>query len=133
MGEVPYIIAKFLRPHQREGVQFVFECIAGMRQQQHPDVFKGSGCILADDMGLGKTLQSITLIYTVLTQSMSLDPNTGLPAPIAKRVIVVCPTSLVRNWENEIKKWLGTNNERAACIALSESSRDAVITGIMDF
>ena len=38
---MPYIIAKFLRPHQREGVQFVFECIAGMRQQQHPDVFTG--------------------------------------------------------------------------------------------
>ena len=43
-------------------------------------------------MGLGKTLQSITLMYTVLTQSMSLDTITGLPTPIAKRAIVVCPT-----------------------------------------
>ena len=34
------------RPHQREGVQFMFECVTGMRD------FDGRGCILADDMGL---------------------------------------------------------------------------------
>lgn len=37
-----------LRPHQREGVQFLFECTMGLRG------FDGQGCILADDMGLGK-------------------------------------------------------------------------------
>ena len=45
---VPPIIAKFLRPHQREGVQFMFECVMGLRD------FQGKGCILADDMGLGE-------------------------------------------------------------------------------
>jgi len=33
-----------LRPHQVDGVRFMFECIMGLR------AFKGSGCILADDM-----------------------------------------------------------------------------------
>ena len=42
------MLAKWLRPHQREGVQFMYECVMGLRE------FKGAGCILADDMGLGK-------------------------------------------------------------------------------
>ena len=45
---VPPVLAKWLRPHQREGVQFMYECVMGLRD------FKGAGCILADDMGLGK-------------------------------------------------------------------------------
>ena len=44
-------LTKFLRAHQREGVQFVFDCVTGLKG------FNGRGCILADDMGLGKTLQ----------------------------------------------------------------------------
>jgi len=62
----------------------------------------GTGCILADDMGLGKTLQGITLMWTLLKQGTeSLGGK-----PIAKRAIVVCPTSLVSNWEQECVKWL---------------------------
>lgn len=45
---VPPVLAKWLRPHQREGVQFMYECVMGMRD------FDGTGCILADDMGLGE-------------------------------------------------------------------------------
>ena len=41
-------ICRFLRPHQREGTQFLFDCTMGQRE------FDGCGCILADDMGLGK-------------------------------------------------------------------------------
>lgn len=48
---IPELASK-LRPHQREGVQFLFECTMGLRG------FHGEGCILADDMGLGKTLMS---------------------------------------------------------------------------
>jgi SNF2 family DNA or RNA helicase len=48
--EVIPSLASKLRPHQREGVQFLFECTMGLRG------FDGEGCILADDMGLGKTL-----------------------------------------------------------------------------
>lgn len=45
---VPPVLAKWLRPHQREGVQFIYECVMGLKD------FNGAGCILADDMGLGK-------------------------------------------------------------------------------
>ena len=38
------MLTRWLRPHQREGVQFMFECVAGVRQNG------GNGCILADDM-----------------------------------------------------------------------------------
>lgn len=96
------MLTKWLRPHQREGVQFMFECVAGLRQEGR------YGCILAgvgwwgacaaphawstDDMGLGKTLQGITLLWTLLQHGHELLGA----APLAKRVIIVCPTSLVR-------------------------------------
>ena len=44
---VDSMLTKWLRPHQREGVAFMFECVTGLRQ------YEGQGCILADDMGLG--------------------------------------------------------------------------------
>lgn len=37
------------------------QCVMGMRSS-------GQGCILADDMGLGKTIQSIALIWTLLSE-----------------------------------------------------------------
>ena len=53
--EVPPCIARFLRPHQREGVQFMAECVLGLRR------FKGNGAILADDMGLGNMTKHTAL------------------------------------------------------------------------
>eukprot|EP00976_Prorocentrum_cordatum_P112030 1195459-Prorocentrum_minimum.AAC.9 len=47
--------------------------------------------------GLGKTLQGITLLWTLLRQGFG-------PEPIAKRVLIVCPTSLVSNWDAECDK-----------------------------
>ena len=45
---VPPILAKWLRPHQREGVEFLYQCVMGMKN------YNGNGAILADDMGLGE-------------------------------------------------------------------------------
>nr|DAD41242.1 TPA_asm: hypothetical protein HUJ06_015565 [Nelumbo nucifera] len=112
------LLVRFLRPHQREGVQFMFECVSGLSSSAGI-----SGCILADDMGLGKTLQSITLLYTVLHQGFD-------GKPMVKKAIIVTPTSLVSNWESEIKKWVG---ERVQLIALCESTRDDVVSGIDNF
>ena len=56
-------LAKHLRPHQKEGVRFLYECIMSMKD------FQGQGAILADEMGLGKTLTVITLIWTLLSFS----------------------------------------------------------------
>lgn len=49
---------------------------------------------------------------------------------MVKKAIIVTPTSLVSNWEAEIKKWVG---ERVQLIALCESTRDDVISGIDRF
>ncbi len=51
-----------------------------------------AGC-LADDMGLGKTLQTITFLQHIQNQ----HPG--------KTHLIVCPTSLIFNWENELKKF----------------------------
>ncbi len=63
--------------------------------------FEGQGCILADDMGLGKTLMSITLMWTLINQGMTRGSSA------VTKVMIVCPTSLVGNWDNEIRKWVG--------------------------
>lgn len=93
------ILVKHLRPHQREGVQFLYECVMGLRP------FNGEGAILADDMGLGKTLQTIALLWTLLKQNPIYENG-----PVVKKALIVCPVTLINNWRKEFKKWLG--NER---------------------
>ncbi|HEY1114793.1 MAG TPA: SNF2-related protein [Chitinophagaceae bacterium] len=51
------------------------------------------GGILADDMGLGKTVQALSYLQHYY------EENDGLKA------LVVCPTTLIYNWENEIRKF----------------------------
>lgn len=46
---------------------------------------------------------SITLLWTLLNQGMSMNKNESA----VKKIMVVCPTSLVGNWDNEIRKWVG--------------------------
>ncbi|TRZ12827.1 hypothetical protein HGM15179_014283, partial [Zosterops borbonicus] len=91
----PYI-ANNLRPHQKEGIIFLYECVMGMR------VSGRFGAILADEMGLGKTLQCIALVWTLLRQGPY-----GCK-PVLKRALVVTPGSLVKNWKKEFQKWLGS-------------------------
>lgn len=99
--KVPVVIdprlAKVLRPHQIEGVKFMYKCVTGMIEE------KANGCIMADEMGLGKTLQCITLMWTLLKQS----PDAGRST--IQKAIIACPSSLVKNWANELVKWLGAD------------------------
>ena len=53
----------------------------------------GLNGILADDMGLGKTLQALTLLCKA-KEDHGRKPS-----------LVICPTSVVFNWEDEIKKF----------------------------
>ena len=46
--------------------------------------------------------QAITLLWTMLTSGHELLGG----VPLARRVIIVCPTSLVSNWDSECVKWL---------------------------
>ena len=141
--EVPGVLAKWLRPHQREGLQFLYECVMSLRS------FNGAGCILADDMGLGKTLQSVALILTLLKTGVTADRKVSSSSskyiadsfvrrvapltprfarrssqPTAKRIIVTCPCSLVKNWDNEFVKWLGPGVVKT--LALAEQDRKTV-------
>lgn len=92
------LLSEKLRPHQREGVTFMYSCVMGISGN---DI---RGAILADEMGLGKTLQTITLIWTLLRQSHIAGTK-----PVADKVLICCPVSLVNNWKNEFNKWLGLN------------------------
>ncbi|XP_055328817.1 DNA repair and recombination protein RAD54-like [Paramacrobiotus metropolitanus] len=104
------LLTKVLRPHQREGVRFMYECATGVRI---PEFF---GCIMADDMGLGKTLQTISLLWTLLKQSKEMKPELD-------RAMIVAPSSLVKNWANEIKKWLGI---RLTPLVIDSGSKDQI-------
>lgn len=91
-------LSKFLRPHQREGVAFIYEGLLGLRNNGH------NGVLLADEMGLGKTLMTITVLWTLLKQS-------GTPGKTldVMKVLICCPVTLIDNWRKEFSKWLDTN------------------------
>ena len=74
-------------------MQFLYKCATGLIQEN------SYGSIMADEMGLGKTLQCIALMWTLLKQS----PTPGKPT--IEKCIIACPTSLVRNWANELGEW----------------------------
>lgn len=97
-----------LRPHQREGIKFLYECVMGFH-----DV-KGNGSILADEMGLGKTLQAITLIWTLMKQS----PYVGEKAVFKNKILICCPVTLVSNWKHEFHKWFSTEVNKPSILAL---------------
>ncbi len=73
---------KLLRGYQKDGVKWLY------------NLYKcGLGGILADEMGLGKSLQTIIFIRRVLEE----DKNA--------KILIVCPTALVYNWDNEFHKF----------------------------
>ncbi|KAJ7395263.1 DNA repair and recombination protein RAD54B [Pitangus sulphuratus] len=110
----PYI-ANNLRPHQKEGIIFLYECIMGIR------VSGRFGAILADEMGLGKTLQCIALVWTLLRQGPY-----GCK-PVLKRALIVTPGSLVKNWKKEFQKWLGS--ERIKVFTVDQDHKVEEFTG----
>ncbi|HYH14943.1 MAG TPA: DEAD/DEAH box helicase, partial [Flavisolibacter sp.] len=81
---LPRSISAQLRPYQHKG----FEWLALLA-----DI--GAGGCLADDMGLGKTLQTICFLAWYIEQY----PQT--------RHLIVCPTSLIYNWQQELQKFAG--------------------------
>ena len=73
---------KLLRDYQVSGVKWLYTiCKCGF------------GGILADEMGLGKSLQTIIFIEKLLKEDSD------------SKFLIVCPTSLVYNWENEFHKF----------------------------
>lgn len=80
--EPPNELKPVLRPYQVAGYQWL---------NYLNDV--GWGGILADDMGLGKTVQALSM----------LDHHKSSTGQLA--ALVVCPTTLIYNWQNEVMKF----------------------------
>lgn len=78
----PIDLKATLRNYQKEGFNWLYF------MKEHK-----MGGILADDMGLGKTLQTLTLLQKEL--------ENGIETPS----LIVLPTSLVHNWNNEASKF----------------------------
>ena len=72
-----------LRPYQRDGLDFL-AFVSGL----------GMGAVLADDMGLGKTVQALAWVQWLREQ----DPRGG-------PTLVVCPASVVHNWQREAERF----------------------------
>ncbi|MGN0593457.1 MAG: SNF2-related protein [Ruminococcus sp.] len=80
---VPETLDAIMRSYQKYGFRWM-KTIASY----------GFGGILADDMGLGKTIQAIALMLDAKKHAQEHRVN-----------LVVCPSSLTLNWENEIRKF----------------------------
>ncbi len=105
-----------LRPYQSRGVgwlEFLRRC--------------GLGACLADDMGLGKTVQMIALL---LRERAPECPPVG-------PTLVVCPMSVVGNWQREIERFApslrtlvhhGLHRRRDHTFAEEAAEHDAVVT-----
>ncbi|XP_050421158.1 transcription termination factor 2-like [Adelges cooleyi] len=93
-----------LMPHQKHAIAWLL-----WRENQKPH-----GGILADDMGLGKTLTMISLILkanetnkhkdSASDSDSDIDNLTDNPRNTIKGgTLVVCPSSLIKQWQNEVK------------------------------
>lgn len=75
-----------LRPYQERGVAW----LAFLERW-------GLGACLADDMGLGKSIEFIAFLLHLQEQDALENPT-----------LLVCPTSVLGNWEREVKKFAPT-------------------------
>ncbi|MCL2462666.1 MAG: DEAD/DEAH box helicase, partial [Defluviitaleaceae bacterium] len=91
---VPESLEHVLREYQKTGFKWL-KTLAGY----------GFGGILADDMGLGKTLQVISLLLSEKERGTAGKGGKKDDKKDAKLALVVAPTSLLFNWESEIKKF----------------------------
>ncbi len=96
-GVIPAPVAQWLRDYQIEGTKFLH--MKGTHQQ---------GGILGDDMGLGKTIQVIAFLTCMFGKTgdgrdelrMREMRSLNKWYPI---VLIICPVSLMDNWESELR------------------------------
>jgi SNF2 family DNA or RNA helicase len=100
-GAIPAPIAQWLRDYQVEGAQFL-----------HDKFVRQTGAILGDDMGLGKTIQVIAFLTTAFGKRAT-KTDAKCMRQIRRhgrgrwypRILIVCPGTLMQNWEDELAKW----------------------------
>lgn len=92
-------IAHRIRPHQLEGVRFMWDEIT-------KDTHKG--CLLAHTMGLGKTMQTITLLSALAEAATSEDETVSSQIPEhlkVMKIVILCPVNVFSNWVEELYNW----------------------------
>ena len=105
--EIPASLDSVLRYYQKTGYKWL----------KTLDNYKFGG-ILADDMGLGKTIQMLSIIAGYIDENKE-----------EKRAsIVICPSSLTLNWQNESQKF--TNKLKTMVIRGNAQERKEQIKNI---
>ena len=122
--EVPEAMKPILRDYQKTGYRWL--CTIAQL---------GFGGILADDMGLGKTLQIITLLEHARLEAISKTvdltetaSHTACPSPVS---LIVCPSSLVYNWDSEIEHF--APNLKTLLITGTAQERQELLTHYADY
>ncbi len=122
--EVPDAMKPILRDYQKTGYRWL--CTIAQL---------GFGGILADDMGLGKTLQIITLLEHARLEAISKTvdltetaSHTACPSPVS---LIVCPSSLVYNWDSEIEHF--APNLKTLLITGTAQERQELLTHYADY
>ncbi|OCT48663.1 SNF2 family N-terminal domain containing protein [Cladophialophora carrionii] len=98
------------RKLRKNGTIVYNEVITGISVKDEPDQVLGG--LLADVMGLGKTLEALSLISSTLEEAKGFaeekvmrdnqDENQNLILSNTGATLIVCPTSTVKNWEDQI-------------------------------
>ena len=137
---LPLSLNAKLRSYQEAGFRWLFHLYKN-----------GFGGCLADDMGLGKTLQTLALLlklkrakkdiavpnlFSTETQ-LSLFVENQAEEEIQPASLIVVPTSLVHNWDNEIRKFTpalkvykhyGVQRKKAIDLAAVSKYYDIILT-----
>ncbi len=139
--ELPSNLNAELRSYQKVGFNWI-----------HSLYLNNLGGCLADDMGLGKTLQALTLLLKLKRAKTSIKINNIVSnsnqldlfyagneevEEIQPASLIVVPTSLVHNWDNEIQKftptlkvfkYVGTQRKKVADLAQIAKFYDVILT-----
>ncbi|KAF2454675.1 P-loop containing nucleoside triphosphate hydrolase protein [Lineolata rhizophorae] len=126
-GIIPAPVAQWLRNYQVEGARFLHELFVWQK-----------GGILGDDMGLGKTIQVIAFLTAAFGKTGDeRDAKRMRKVRRAKgnhwypRVLIVCPGTLMRQWQFELQKWgwwqvyrfHGSTEEKESTLQAASSGR----------
>lgn len=106
---VPDSLEHILRDYQKTGLQWL-STLGAYRM----------GGILADDMGLGKTLQTISFMLSEKTRGRE-----------KRQFLVICPSSLVLNWQEEINRF--APGLKSLCLNGTVAERRAMFETIGDY
>ncbi|MDE6429035.1 MAG: SNF2 helicase associated domain-containing protein, partial [Malacoplasma sp.] len=108
-NELPDNLKKILKNYQVTGYLWLKKLI-----------YLQAGGILADEMGLGKTIQTLSLLADIY-----FNKKTSLPS------LVVCPSSLVYNWQKEFNQY--APYLKIAIIDGNQSERLSILNRINEY